>query len=62
MEGPLSHLGIEESSDERHQDGGTRVKEGTGKEKEKHEQILGRVGNRTEALRASRMNGNKQPL
>ena len=38
------------------------VKDGTRREKGEHGQILGGEGNRTEVLRASRMNGNRQPL
>jgi hypothetical protein len=39
------------------------VGQGTGRGNGKHDQVLGgRAGNRTEALRASRMNGSRQYL
>jgi hypothetical protein len=37
----------------------TWVGEGTGREREGHDQVLG--GGRTEALRSNRKNGNRQP-
>jgi hypothetical protein len=41
-------------------EGGTSVGERRGKEKGEHDQVLG-GGNRSEALKASRMNGNMRP-
>ena len=43
----------------REREGGTWVGKGTGRKREEHDQVLG--VDRTEVLRSSRKNGNRQP-
>ena len=53
-------LGREKKAIRKRREGGTWVGKGTGQGIGKHDQVLGE-GNRTEVLRASRKNGNRQP-
>ena len=42
--------------------GGSQVGKGTRSTREEHDQVLGREKTKTEALRASRKNENRQPM
>ena len=42
--------------------GGSQVGKGTRSTREEHDQVLGRGKKKTEALRASRKNENRQPM